>query len=36
MYKLFTYLVITFFSLGIFLYMGPIFYKIGYQGETKY
>jgi hypothetical protein len=34
MYKLSTYLVITYFP--TYLYMRPISYRICYQGETKY
>jgi hypothetical protein len=35
MYKPSTYLIISYF-LPIYLYIKPISYKIGYQGETKY
>jgi hypothetical protein len=33
MYKPSTYLVVTYFTT---LYVRPISYRIGYQGETKY
>jgi hypothetical protein len=35
MYKPSTHLVITYFF-TILLYMRPVSYRIGYQGETKY
>jgi hypothetical protein len=36
MYKLSTYLVVTYFSyLPTYLFMSPISYRSGYQGETK-
>jgi hypothetical protein len=36
MYKPSTYLVVTYFPTYLYLYMGLIFYKIDYQGATKY
>jgi len=37
MYKPSIYLVVTYFSyLSTYLYMRPISYRIGYQGETIY
>jgi hypothetical protein len=31
-----TYLVVTYFPTPIYLYMRPVSYRIGHQGETKY
>jgi hypothetical protein len=36
MYKSSTHLVVTYFPTYFYLYMIPISYRIGYQGETKY
>jgi hypothetical protein len=36
MYKLSTYVVITYFPSYLSTYMSPISYRNGYHGETKY
>jgi hypothetical protein len=36
MYKPSIYYIITYFPTYLLIYMRPIFYKIGYEGETKY
>ncbi len=35
MYKPFTYVVVTYFPTYLPMYMRPISYKIGFQGEIK-